>query len=245
MWATLSALGKRNARAATLLAICLLGNSCALRDHGLIEPRMPEILPLVEPAANAGISLTAGSLFSESHSAAGLISDTRAYRLNEVVIVVISESTTATSSATTSTERKNETDLGISALFGLETSEAANVNPNMQPSAMVNAKSASNHDGKGTTQRSGAFTGTIAARVIQVLPSGYLLVQGHKSVQVNGELGKIYLSGLVNPLMIGKDSSISSNRIADLKLIYSGQGIVGAQQRPGFLSRLLHAVWPF
>ncbi|MCB1050531.1 MAG: flagellar basal body L-ring protein FlgH [Acidobacteria bacterium] len=224
------------------LALCF---SCAIRDHGLIDPRMPPIVPLMDPGKPEGLNLSEGSLFSDYNSAAGLISDTRAYRLNEVVIINISESTTATNSATTSTERKNNTDLGISSFFGVETSEGPNINPNFNPSAMVGAKSESSHDGTGTTKRSGVFTGTIAARVIQVLPSGYLVVQGHKTVQVNGELGKIYLSGLVNPLMIGKDSSISSEKIADLQLIYSGAGIVGAQQRPGFMFRLLHAIWPF
>ena len=234
---------KLNLLLTALIMIVLTG--CSLRDHGFIEPKFPVIEPIkTDPDINRPV-LSEGSLYSDQGYFPGFISDTKAYRLNDVLIVNISESTNATSSATTGTERTNEMDMGISNFMGWEADGALDINPNIKPSAMIGTKSESKHDGTGTTKRSGIFTGTLASRVVQVLPNGYLMIQGYKTVQVNGELGKLYLSGLVNPLMIDKAGSISSNQIADLNLVYGGQGTVAAQQKPGWLSRVLTAVWPF
>lgn len=218
---------------------------CAIRDHGLFLEPVPEPIPLNISLSDSGPGFSNGSLFAANNISSTMISDTKAYRINDIVIISISESTTATNTATTSTDKKTQRDLGIPNLFGLETTVLPNINPSASADSLVSASSDSTHAGTGSTKRSGQFSGNVAARVLQVLPNGYLIVQGYKNVQVNGELGKIFLTGIVNPLLIAKDHSIQSSQIADLELFYGGKGIVGGAQNPGWLSRLLDVVWPF
>lgn len=223
----------------------LLLSGCAMREYGLLNTPFPEIQDIDLDASPQREPLSQGSLFSDQNYVAGFTSDAKAYRINDVLIIRINESTSASSNAATETEKIHENDYGISNFLGFETTEGPKINPGFTPSAMIGTKSESTHDGSGTTKRSGAFSGYLAARVTRVLPSGFLVIQGHKTVRVNGEAARIYLSGLVNPLMVDKNSYISSNQIADLQLFYDGQGILAAQQKPGYLSRLLQAAWPF
>jgi flagellar L-ring protein precursor FlgH len=48
----------------------------------------------------------------------------------------------------------------------------------------------------------------------------------------------------VDPSLIGVDNSISSRNIADLRMEYSGMGVIAGKQRPGWLSRVLDIVQP-
>ncbi|PIE03559.1 MAG: hypothetical protein CSA81_01445 [Acidobacteria bacterium] len=225
--------------------VVLFTFNCAVRDHGLFLKPVPEPSPMRVTIPHGKQIYSNGSIFSKANVSASMISDTKAYRVNDIVIVHISESTSAKNSANTSTDKKTERDLGVPSLFGLETSSFPKLNSNISASSLVSTSTKANHAGKGSTERSGQFQGTVAARVLQVLPNGYLMVQGYKNVQVNGEQGNIYLTGLVNPLLISKNHTISSNQIADLELFYGGKGLVGGTQNPGWLTRLIDVVWPF
>jgi flagellar L-ring protein precursor FlgH len=83
------------------------------------------------------------------------------------------------------------------------------------------------------------------SRVIHVLPNSYLVIQGYKNVQVNGENTRMYLTGIVNPLLIDRDHTVRSSQIADLQIRYGGEGVVAANQNPGLVSRILNFLWPF
>jgi flagellar L-ring protein precursor FlgH len=228
-----------------LLIGFMLSMGCAVRDHGLFLEPIPEPKPVTVTLENKPLSMSNGSIFAANNASATMISDTKAYRINDLVIVSISESTSATNSATTATDKKTNRDYGVPALFGLETTSLPSLNPSASASSLVSTKSKASHEGKGSTQRSGQFKGSLAARVLQVLPNNYLIIQGYKNIQVNGEQGRLYLTGIVNPLLIAKDHSIRSNQVADLELYYGGSGVVGGSQNPGWLTRLLDVVWPF
>ena len=186
-----------------------------------------------------------GSLYSEQYANTNLVSDARAYRPNDMVIVRIVESTTATSSATTELERKHANSLKVPNLFGIEKTHQQFYGEGTTDGTVLGVTSDTEHDGKGTTQRSGVFQGSVAARVIQVLPNHYLIIQGYKDVQVNGERMRLHLSGIVNPLMIDKDHSVASTQVADLQVRYGGEGVVTAQQNPGLIARIINFLWPF
>lgn len=215
-----------------------------LKSHGLTRNPYPDIQPLTMAAPRADVSREPGSLYSDQYSAANLISDSRAYRPNDIVIVLISESTSATNTATTALERTHAESLKVPSLLGLP-AQAASLYGGSADGTLVGVTSDNAHDGKGSTARSGAFTGSLAARVVQILPNDYLVIQGYKDIQVNGEKQRLFLTGMINPLMISKDHSVASSQIADLQLRYGGEGVVNAQQNPGWLSRVLGFLWPF
>jgi hypothetical protein len=54
-------------------------------------------------------------------------------------------------------------------------------------------------DGKGTTESSNDFSGTITAIVTGVLPNGHLLISGEKQIGVNSNVDVLRFSGQVDP----------------------------------------------
>jgi flagellar L-ring protein precursor FlgH len=86
---------------------------------------------------------------------------------------------------------------------------------------------------------------TITARVMDVLPNGYLRIQGQRSVKVNNEEQIIILEGVVRPKDINHENMISSAQVADARITYAGNGIVNDKQQPGWLHNFVDKIWPF
>ncbi|CAM2067056.1 Flagellar L-ring protein [Sulfidibacter corallicola] len=228
--------------------IVLLGTfmtTGCMRHHGLLDGPPPTIEPFEIDETPSPQIYAPGSLFTDQNIASGMISDTKAFRLNDIILIRIAESFNATTNARTATTRENEASLKIPNLLGLEKTHTQFFGEGTTDGTLVGATSDSSHTGDGSTQRSETFTGSVAGRVIRVLPNGYLVVQGQKHLRVNGEQVQFYLSGIVNPLLVEKDNSITSSQIADLNVYYHGRGVVSGLQNPGFFSRVLHAIWPF
>ena len=99
--------------------------------------------------------------------------------------------------------------------------------------------------GAGQVQRQGTVTATLPVRVVQILPSGDLFVEGTKVVMVGEEEHHIYVSGIVRRVDIADDDSVPSSRIADAEIEYTGRGDISDTQRRGWLSRTLSKLWPF
>lgn len=232
-----------------LSAICILAagltQGCAMRHHGLIEGPPPAVSAFEADYTPVPEVYAPGSLFTDQNLATGLISDTKAFRMNDIILIRIQENFNAVTDASTDTERKNSASLKVPNLLGLEKTHTQFFGAGTTDGTLVGASSDSSHEGEGRTRRSESFTGSVAGRVIQVLPNGYLVIQGQKNLRVNGEQVQFFLSGIVNPLMVEKDNSITSSQIADLNVYYHGRGVVSAQQNPGWISRVLHAIWPF
>jgi flagellar L-ring protein precursor FlgH len=173
----------------------------------------------------AAASLTAGaeSLYREE-SFRALTADPRAYRPGDLLTILVVESSSATSSADTSTEKKAGIGLAVQAT-------------NLSKSATVDLND--NFSGKGTIQRSGKLLAQLTVTVKAVEPNGDLLVAGAQQIAVNDERQNILLEGRVRPVDISESNTVLSTRLADAKISYIGDGILGEKQHPGIISRIL------
>lgn len=225
-----------------IIILALASTTACLKKHGLVDNIHPEIQP-VELYPETPQIYAPGALFSDLNSASGLISDSRAFRVNDIVLVQISEAMSATNAANTDLERSNSNSFKVPNAFG--NANFFGLTGAATDGTVLGTSTESTHEGSGTTARSDTFIGSLATRVVQVLPNGYLTIQGHKMVEVNDEKVRCYITGIVNPLMITRDHTISSNQIADLHIRYGGYGVVTAQQSPGLFARLLNMIWPF
>jgi len=181
----------------------------------------------------------AGSIWRENE---GLFSDRRAKKLNDIVTVRIVESSKASRKAATSTGRDTEMSGGVSSLFGLEGGFS---NHRFNPGNMVDLSAGKSFKGSGATERSGDLTGTITAVVKEVYPNGLMRIEGRRVVTVNAEDQYLTLSGLVRHDDIAIDNSIFSTKIADAVIEYSGEGVIGREQKPGWLANAVDVIWPF
>ena len=82
--------------------------------------------------------------------------------------------------------------------------------------------------------------------VAEVLPNGLLLVQGEKWMNFNRGEEYLRVSGLVRPEDVDAYNSVSSLRLADARISYSGTGELADSNTPSWLSRFFfHPVMPF
>lgn len=183
-----------------------------------------------------------GSIWKGPGRANTLFVDQRAEFVGDILTVKIVEVSTASEKATTDTSRSNDIETGISNLMGLETNKFPS---SITPEKMIAAKTSSDFSGEGETTRTGSLSATITARIVDVLPSGNLAVEGKRELYVNNEKKEILVQGIVRPKDIAYDNSILSTQIADAKIIYTGIGVIGERQSPGWLSRIADTVWPF
>lgn len=216
---------------AVLLAGCPPPGAGVVRDGALWEPPAVEPAPVLD--ANGGFTYGSGSLYSGR----------RARLVGDLVTIQVVQSTQAGSQATTKLNRAGTVSAKVDALFGIETALAEI--PGGGPSLKIETGTTNDYDGSGDTSRIGSVTGTLTARVVEVLPNGHLVVLGRQDVRVNDETEILAVSGVVDPRDLGPDSAVLSTRVADLRLEYAGMGVVAGKQRPGWFTRVLDVVTPF
>lgn len=161
-----------------------------------------------------------------------LYSDVKAARIGDVITVLISESNTASKSAQTSTRKQDTTEAEGEATTGA----LSGLFPGLGGSMDISNRST----GQGSTTRSGSFTSQISVRVIEVLPSGDLVIEGTKTMEINEDTEVITLSGVVRPQDIASGNTIYSYQIANAKFTYKGKGSVSQGHRPGILVRFIN-----
>ncbi|MDY6905420.1 MAG: flagellar basal body L-ring protein FlgH [Thermodesulfobacteriota bacterium] len=190
-----------------------------------------------------------GSLWNDTSEL--LFVDRKARRPGDTVIVDIVENTSSSMDANTKTEKSNEIDLGIPHLLGyMRALEAMNRNLNKDSSGsltdnLISARTASEFEGKGSSDRSGRITASVGATVVEVMANGNLIIKGQRMMQVNHETQIITVSGIARPEDVGPGNRIESTYLANASITYSGRGVLAEAQAPGWLSRFLSRVWPF
>ena len=226
-----------------LLTACALGAVPAVGCVRHIYPADQKVRTY-KPAAYAApdAEQTEGSLWSEG--SVGMFEDARARRVGDILTVEVEERSDASRDAATRTARSSSTSLGISAFFSAM-QKLVSANPGVDPMALVGAASEAEFDGAGTTKRSGELRATLPVRIRERLPNGDFFVEGTKVVLLNDEESHLYLSGVVRPIDLEPNNTISSERLADVELEYTGRGVLSERQSPGWLSRTLDYLWPF
>jgi flagellar L-ring protein FlgH len=177
-----------------------------------------------------------GSLWSASRST-HLFSDLKARNTGDIVTINVVESATASNNATTKTGRTSGWEASWSGVLSKIVGDWVG---DEQKVSLGNE-----FDGKGATTRSSQLAAYITAQVIQVLPNGYLVIQGHRKVRVNNENQIINVQGVIRREDINANNIILSTYIADARIELIGEGVINDKQRPGWLARILDWVWPF
>ncbi|TPV95501.1 MAG: flagellar basal body L-ring protein FlgH [Myxococcales bacterium FL481] len=183
-----------------------------------------------------------GLLWGEN--TASVFEDNRSRRLGDLLIVRVEEAANASDTASTQTSSESTADAGINNLLGI-VEHWADKHPYVDKAALISAVMRNSYKGSGQTKRNGSLSATIPVQVKQVMPNGDLFVEGGKTIQINQEETHLYLSGVVRPFDIDMDNTVSSNRVLEARIDFSGRGVVSDKQGPGLLHRGMDAVWPF
>jgi flagellar L-ring protein precursor FlgH len=183
-----------------------------------------------------------GSLYADG--ATGLFEDPVASRIGDILVIKIDEKDLASHQADTTLKKSDATSYGLPSAFGLVAALQKKY-PNIDPTSLFSSTSNVNFTGNGAVQRQGQVTATLPVRVVDMLPSGDLVVEGEKAIMTGDEEHHIYMSGTVRKIDIADDDTIPSSRVADAEVEYTGKGDISDTQRRGWLNRLLTKIWPF
>ena len=212
-----------------LLALALPG--CALYDPRLGMQPPPPILP--PPAATT--PATSGAIYNAS-SYRPLFEDHRARLIGDTLTIAIVEKVTATQKSTSSVDKSGTLSGSVSALPGVKPAAFAR--------ATADATSSNAFAGKGSTENSNDFSGTITVIVREVLPNGHLLIAGEKQIGVNQNVDVLRFSGQVDPRAIQTGNQVQSAQIANVRLEQRGRGQQAEAQAVGWLSRVFLNLMP-
>jgi flagellar L-ring protein precursor FlgH len=162
---------------------------------------------------------TSGSIWSAEGRLVRLGTDAKAFRLHDVVSVVVSESLAASTDGQVKNSRSSNASSGLTALFGkLKTAN------NLQNLAGQTSSSGLTAQGQSTTNSSLATT--FGAEVVDVLPNGMLVVQATRQLTFSQQTQLIRLRGLVRPEDVSAQNEVESTAMTDLELEVTGKGIV-------------------
>ncbi|HUK36214.1 MAG TPA: flagellar basal body L-ring protein FlgH [Vicinamibacterales bacterium] len=165
--------------------------------------------------------------------------DPRARRVNDVVTIQVVESITASGTADSALDKSSAAALGVPNLFGLEKKLPSSVDP----ANLVGIKGDNNFKGSGSTNRTGALTANLTARVSEVLPNGDLVLEGVREIEINGDRQIVVLSGVVRVTDIAPNNVVPSTSVAQLRIRYFGRGLMKDNLQPGWLVRALNKIF--
>lgn len=192
-----------------------------------------------EPEEPAAMGANHGAIYQLGHDVP-LFENSVAHRVGDVLTIVLEEKTDASKSASTTTAKKTKAALSTPQLFGAPVT----VNGAQVLNGSIN--NATNFDGSGDSKQSNALTGSISVTIARRLPNGNLLVRGQKWIQINQGREFVRLQGIVRPIDIAPDNTVSSSRVADASISYGSQGVLASANSKSWLARFFDSKWmPF
>ncbi|MCW8917931.1 MAG: flagellar basal body L-ring protein FlgH [Gammaproteobacteria bacterium] len=169
-----------------------------------------------------------------------LFEDTKAHRVGDLITVMLSESTKAQKKASTTTAKEQNIDFPTPTLFGRAVTHDGR--------ELLNNSVGMGNDfsGDGASSQSNSLSGSITVFVAQVLPNGNLVVRGEKKLTLNQGDEYIRITGIVRPMDVSPDNTVSSTKVANAEIIYSGDGAISDANSMGWLARFFNGpLWPF
>jgi len=224
------------ARGLWALTAALLLHGCAFLDQmqrvppvDVLDSKGVEPAPMVEPVRNNG-AIFQGDRYRP------LFEDHRARLVGDTIVVQITEKVSATQKSTSTVNHDGTLEATLTAV--------PFASPNSFNRARAEATHKNDFTGKGTTENSNDFSGTITATVVRVLPNGHLIVAGEKQIGVNANVDVLRFSGQVDPRAIAPGNTVLSTAIANVRIEQRGRGQQAEVQSMGWLSRFFLSLWP-
>jgi flagellar L-ring protein FlgH len=203
-----------------LIMTTLMLSACAITPDSIVKQPTT-----ARPQAASPSPVKSGAIFNNA-AYHPLFEDRRPRYVGDILTVNITENTTATKSGGNSGSKDGSTDSSITSLFG------HNV-----PAASFAASSANKYADKSAANSSNAFSGSITATVVEVLPNGYLVISGEKQVALDRGTEFVRFSGVVNPDTITIGNIVTSTKVADARVEYRTNSKIDAAEIASMFAR--------
>ncbi len=220
------------------LLMIIAGLGILLSGCATSPPELSEFEPIVRPVPPPQPRYENGSLYQVR--SISLFEDPKPYRIGDVLTIILQEQTSASKTAATSTAKDDNIDIDVPSILG--------VSPTRNGNTLLNAQIAPSREftGEADSSQSNSLTGEITVTVVDILPNGNLVVQGEKWLTLNKGKEYIRIAGVVRPQDVSSDNTVTSSKLADAQIAYSGEGFLADSNEQGWLSKFFNSKWwPF
>ncbi len=162
----------------------------------------------------------------------------RHIQVGDIITIYISEATSAVQSASTSTKKDSSLDTTLAG--GWKQVSDTLGNETIQKDFDISLSGGDEYLGSGSTTRRSKVQAVVTSVVTEILESGNLFIVGEHQVKVNNEIETVRVSGIIRPESISAKNSVFSWEIAKAEVSVNGEGVVGAKQTPGILTKMFN-----
>jgi flagellar L-ring protein FlgH len=167
----------------------------------------------------------------------GSIADHTALEIGDLVTVIVSEAQNVQDNGKMETSKDSSLDSKL---------EVFDIHPstfNTLPALKYSSSRSANGEAKYSQQ--GVFQTRLSAVVLDVKANGTLLIEGRRTIHLDGDVKEMRVRGLVRPVDIAGDNSVGSDRIADADILYDSEGGRSNVVHKNWFEKLLDVIWPF
>jgi flagellar L-ring protein precursor FlgH len=203
---------------------------------GLLPARQHKSDPVAARVLPPPTPRTDGAIYQAGQQME-LFADLKARRVGDVLTIRLRESTNASKNAATKTAKTTAVNNTGPTIFG-KTITAAGV-----PILTTAMNGADSFDGSGSSTQGNSLAGSLTVTVMEVESNGNLVIQGEKTLKLNQGDEFVRVSGVVRRADIATDNTVTSDKIADAHISYSGRGVIDSANRVGWLARFFNSAF--
>ena len=227
---------------ALLFLLLFLFSSCATYKQDKIGQEFKSIQP---DFTNIEVKKTsAGAVYN---GGGGLFaSDRRANNVGDIITITLEESLNASNSGSETLSKTDAYTFDLpEALFGPSSLLGKLFfNGGVKENNLAGGTTQS-FTGSGTAAQANTLTGTMSVTVVRVYPNGNLEVKGERKLSYNSGTEYIRVSGVIRPEDISSSNTVSSTKVADAQISYTGTGDMNDSVTRGWLGRYFAYISPF
>jgi flagellar L-ring protein precursor FlgH len=222
--------------------VCLISALCIgaqLAACGSLSGKEHKPEPVVARALPPPVPRTDGAIYQAGQQME-LFADLKARRVGDVLTILLNESTNASKNAITKTAKTTSVANTGPTIFG------KTITTKGVPILNTTMNGADSFDGEGSSTQSNSLAGSLTVTVIDVQANGNLVVQGDKTLKLNQGEEFVRVAGVIRPADIATNNTVTSDKLADARISYSGKGVVDSSNRMGWLARFFNSAFaPF
>ena len=177
-----------------------------------------------------------------------LIAKRADYRPGDIITVIVQEKLDSSINSDTNTKKESDVESQADAsanefLVGERPNGFAFMKKENLPNWQIEAKN--EKKARGQTRRKSELETTVPCMVTAVLENGNLMIEGNRTVSINREDNRLFVSGVVRPRDISPANTIKSDQVANAQILLKGRGPLWNNQRRGLITRFLDWVSPY
>jgi flagellar L-ring protein precursor FlgH len=171
--------------------------------------------------------------------------DQRAKDIGDILTVLINIDDDANLKNETTRNRDATEDTAAPNVLGFENYLQKVLPAAVDPAALLDMNTSSEHKGKGEVKRQEEVNLKLATTVNQILPNGNMVITGRQEVRVNFENRILEVTGVIRPEDIAIDNTIPYEKVAEARIAYGGKGQMTDVQQPRYGQQVMDIISPF